>query len=45
MTDLERIKELIAKVGYRVERDADGTERVIRPDGSVAVIARPKPQP
>lgn len=39
---LERIKQLARLRGYTFEVDADGTERTIRPDGTVAVIARPK---
>lgn len=37
---LEQIKALAIEQGFRFEVDEDGTERAIRPDGTVAVIAR-----
>jgi hypothetical protein len=41
VTELARLKAIAEAVGYRFERSADGTEeRMIRPDGTVAVIAR-----
>jgi hypothetical protein len=38
---LELAKRLAIEQGYRFEIDNDGTERMIRPDGTVALIARP----
>jgi hypothetical protein len=38
---LELVKKLAAEQGYRFEVDTDGTERMIRPDGTVALVARP----
>jgi hypothetical protein len=40
-SDLDMLKAF-AQRGYTIQIDPDGTERVMRPDGSVAVIARPK---
>lgn len=41
---LSELKKAAARLGYRFEVSADGREeRLIRPDGTVAVIAR-KPQ-
>lgn len=37
---LDELKAMSVALGYRFEIDADGTERMIRPDGSVALIAR-----
>jgi hypothetical protein len=37
---LEQLKQLVMHLGYRIETSEDGSERVIRPDGTVAVIAR-----
>jgi hypothetical protein len=37
---LEQLKQLVMHLGYRIEISEDGTERLIRPDGTVAVIAR-----
>ena len=37
---LESLMEVGRMLGYRFERDPDGTVRVVRPDGTVAVIAR-----
>jgi hypothetical protein len=34
------LKRMAEQRGCRFEIDADGTERMIRPDGTVAVIAR-----
>lgn len=42
-TDLELLKRLGQERGYRFTIDADGTERMYRPDGSLAVIARRRP--
>ena len=39
---LAKVKEAAAVFGYSFEVDPDGTERMIRPDGSVAVIAKRK---
>jgi hypothetical protein len=36
---LDALKKIVLARGYRIEVDADGTERLIRPDGTVAVIA------
>jgi hypothetical protein len=43
--DLEWLKALAMLRGYRFETDRDGTERMIRPDGSVAIIARKRKEP
>jgi hypothetical protein len=43
-SDLAFIKAAASRAGYRFEVDPDGTERCLRPDGTVAVIARPKPR-
>jgi hypothetical protein len=39
---LEQLKQLVLRFGYRIETSEDGTERLIRPDGTVALIARRK---
>jgi hypothetical protein len=36
---LDALKKIALARGYRIEVDADGTERLIRPDGTVAMIA------
>lgn len=36
-----RIVSEAVRRGYRFKIEEDGTEKLIRPDGSVAVIARP----
>jgi hypothetical protein len=41
--ELEFLKELARASGYRFERDPDGTERMIRPDGTVAVMTKGEP--
>lgn len=41
---LSLLKAFVIRHGYRIEVDPDGTERVIRPDGTVAVIARRPPE-
>ncbi len=43
VTVLAQLKAIGRWEGYRFEVDADGTERMYRPDGSLAVTARPKP--
>jgi hypothetical protein len=43
--DLERLKALALSMGYRIDVDKDGTERLIRPDGTVAVIAKKRTAP
>ena len=40
---LDMLKAMLLQLGYTIQIDRDGTERVIRPDGSVAIIARPSP--
>jgi hypothetical protein len=44
---LQQIKDMLVKRGYRIEcvalEDGRVEERVIRPDGTVAVIARSHP--
>jgi hypothetical protein len=43
MMTLNELKALVTRVGYRFDTSPDGTEeRLIRPDGTVAVIARKK---
>jgi hypothetical protein len=42
-TELEAFKQIAIACGYRVEVSADGKqEKLIRPDGSVAVVATKK---
>jgi len=44
MITLEKLKEMSVKIGYRFEVDpADGTERMYRPDGTLAVTAKGPP--
>ena len=40
-TALAWLKRLAVARGYRIDVAPDGTERLVRPDGTVAVIARP----
>lgn len=43
IAELSYVKQLAVAAGYRFEVSEDGnTERMIRPDGTVAVIARKK---
>jgi hypothetical protein len=38
---LDMVRQMALARGYHIETNADGTEeRVIRPDGTVAIIAR-----
>lgn len=37
----ERTKHALVALGYRYEISRDGTERLFRPDGTLAVIRQP----
>jgi hypothetical protein len=41
---IEQLKDMATMAGFRFEVDADGTERMYRPDGTLAVTARKKTQ-
>lgn len=43
--DLDMLKALSIARGYRFEIDPDGTERMYRPDGTLAVTARQREKP
>ena len=42
---IEDMKKIAEQLGYKFEVNADGTEeRVVRPDGSVAIVVRRPPK-
>lgn len=45
MSALDALKIELVSRGYRLEVQPDGTEILYRPDGSVAVRAKPRPAP
>lgn len=38
---LQELNQLMEALGYRFEQDTDGTVRMYRPDGSLAMTATP----
>ena len=37
---LEKVKASLIKLGYTITVDEDGTERVLRPDGTTVMVAK-----